>query len=109
MIGETLERGSSKGGENSAFWDGFNGRILECAVIPLQLAGEPLDHLQRFIMSAATSPQQQQNDQWKAQYHNQVMERAAARKKIADPTAGFSALYGVVGERIPQYGSKNAG
>ena len=82
-MGETLKRGEGKGKDEAPFWDALNERSLFNTVVPLKAAGEPIspERMLKFLMSAPTSPEEQRSDQWRALYHNKVMERASARPK----------------------------
>jgi hypothetical protein len=58
MIGETLKRGESRGGDNAQFWEALNERFLYHAVAALQAAQEPLssERILHFLMTAAGEP-----------------------------------------------------
>ena len=94
MIGEALKRGDSKGGDTAQFWEALNERFLYNTVASLQLAGEPVTaaRILKFIMTAASSSDDQKSDSWKQQYHNRVMERAASARKSPRQEADFGLL-----------------
>jgi hypothetical protein len=83
MIGQTLKRGEGKGGDESQFWEALNERFLYNDVAALKAAGQPItnDRILEFLMTAATSPEQQRSEAFLAGYHHQVMLRAEAREK----------------------------
>jgi hypothetical protein len=83
MIGQSLQSGSSKSKNDEQFWVQLNERYFYNSVAALQAAGEPItpDRLLKFLMTAATSPEQQKSEEWQRGYHNRVMEKASAREK----------------------------
>jgi hypothetical protein len=85
MIGETLQRGDSKGSEDSDYWKAQCERLIETAVIALQMAGQEVTalNLHRFISTAAQSPQDLGRESWQKQYHGKVLEAGDNVKKSA--------------------------
>jgi len=86
-IGKAMER---EGGNDHkhAFYETLYKRYLENDVIALKAAGEPItaDRILSFLMSAATSKAQQENQQWQDNsYHNRMMEQAAANVMTGSP------------------------
>jgi type IV secretory pathway TraG/TraD family ATPase VirD4 len=76
MIGETLERGERGGGEDGDYWKAQCERLLETAVIALQMAGEEVTplNLHAFVIMAATKPDDVMQPAWQAKYHAKILE-----------------------------------
>ena len=95
MIGQTLKRGEGGGGKDDApFWEALNERLLYNAVAALQAAGEPVtgQRILRFIMTAATSPEELGKEAWQSLYHFKAMERAHGRPKTPVQAHDFELL-----------------
>jgi hypothetical protein len=77
-IGENLRSNDSRGGENADFFENEKARVIhnavECVRLGTGRVGAP--ELQQFISTAAMSPEQLRSDEWKGEYHNQVMQKA---------------------------------
>jgi type IV secretory pathway TraG/TraD family ATPase VirD4 len=85
-IGETLHTGDGGGhGEDGAFWEQQQERLIYNAVEIVKLARGRISapEMQRFITSAAYSPQQLSSEQWQEGFHNQCLKAAFSRRKSA--------------------------
>ncbi|HZL38106.1 MAG TPA: TraM recognition domain-containing protein, partial [Tepidisphaeraceae bacterium] len=85
-IGETLRSGDGKGqGEDGDFWEQQQDRMIYNGVEVVKLATGKITapDLQKFITSAAYSPQQISTEQWQAGFHNQCLKAAFERRKSA--------------------------
>ena len=83
-MSEVMARGDGKGGgENSQFYAQQTERTIYNAVAALQAAGEPLTaaNLHRFIMTAATNPEELDKPEWRRKYHSMVLERGSRRTR----------------------------
>ena len=83
-MSEVMKRGDGKGGgDNSRFYEQQEERAIYNAVAALQAAGEPLTapNLHRFIMTAATSPEELNRPEWRRKYHGTVLERGFKANK----------------------------
>jgi hypothetical protein len=83
-ISETLRRGERGGGDDE-YWKAQCERLLETAVIALQLAGEPVTSttLHQFVMGAASAPAEVISETWQKSYHAKVLETGYERRKSA--------------------------
>ena len=91
-ISEVMKRGDGKGGgDNSRFYDQQEARATGTAVTALQSAKEPLtaSNLHRFITAAATNAEELNKPEWRAKYHNKVLERGFNAKKSPLEAADF--------------------
>jgi hypothetical protein len=78
-MSEIMKRGDSKGGgEGSQFYDKQEERTLYNTVAALQAAKEPLTapNMQKFIMTAARTPEELDTPEWQQKHHSLVLERA---------------------------------
>ena len=91
-MSEVMKRGDGKGGgDNSRFYDQQEARATGTAVTALQSAKEPLtaSNLHRFITAAATNAEELNKPEWRAKYHNKVLERGFNAKKSPLEAADF--------------------
>lgn len=82
-IAETLRGSDNKGGENADFWEAETERMIFNAV-ELLIAGTgsvSAPTLQRFITTAAYNTEQLGSEEWKADFHNQVIKEGWHKKK----------------------------
>ncbi len=83
-LGEAIEGGQARGGENAQFWRKLEERITFGAVEALKqgVGTVSAPDLQKFLSTAAYSPQQLLDAAWKEKsFHHQVMQAAYAREK----------------------------
>jgi len=86
-VGEVLRRGKSdSGGSEGRFWEHQKESALynDIDVVRKGLGKLEIPAIQRFIIEAATSPEQLKDATWREGFHNQVMRKAyMARKQSA--------------------------
>jgi type IV secretory pathway TraG/TraD family ATPase VirD4 len=82
-IGETLRSSDAKAGEDSDFWERERARMIYNAVEVVKLATGTVHapHLQRFITGAAHSPEQLKNEEWRRDFHCELIRRATDKSK----------------------------
>lgn len=86
VIGETLRSADNKGsGEDGDFWEKQQERMLYNAVVVVKLATGRVSapDLQKFITTAAQTPQQLVSEEWQAGFHNATLKSAFEREKSA--------------------------
>jgi hypothetical protein len=90
-LGETVHRGEAGGPPNEQFFQQQSGRMLHMTIEPVRLAKQylsPVD-LQRFITTAALTPDQLRMPLWQAGFHNRVLEAAFNAPKSPVEEADF--------------------
>ena len=90
-LGETLHRGEAGAQQSEQFFQQQSGRMLHMAIEAVRLAKQylsPVD-LQRFITTAALTPDQLRMPQWQAGFHNRVLEAAFLAPKTPIEEADF--------------------
>ena len=83
-MSEVMKRVDSKGGgDNNRFYDAQEERCIYNAVAALQAAKEPLTapNIHKFIMTAATTPEQMMTAEWQAKYHSKVLDTGFEAEK----------------------------
>lgn len=92
VIGETLRSADAKGSESADFWEKEQQRMIYNAVEIVKLATGSVSapDIQRFITTAAMSPEQLASTQWRAGYCNQRIADAFEAKKSPAQTHDFN-------------------
>lgn len=83
VIGEVLQSGDRKDGDEGAFWAKQQERMIYNAVEVVKLATGRVSapDLQRFIARAAIDTQQFASDEWLSGFHNQCLKAAWEAEK----------------------------
>ncbi|EAQ78966.1 type IV secretory system conjugative DNA transfer family protein [Blastopirellula marina] len=83
VIGESLQSADGDNRNSDKFWSGQQGRQISCGVEIVKLATGSVSapSLQRFINTAAMSPQQFTSEEWLRGYHNQCLKAAWEKPK----------------------------
>jgi hypothetical protein len=83
VIGETLKASDQKGGENAEFFEKQEGRQIYHSVVIVTLAEGQVSAavLQKFIATAAQSPEQLKEEAWANGFHAQMLRKAHEAKK----------------------------
>jgi hypothetical protein len=84
-IGECLRANNSRGGEHADFFEQEQARSIHNAVECVALGEGRVSavDLQKFLISAAQSPQQLTDPKWREGFHSQCLYRAYRAKKSA--------------------------
>jgi hypothetical protein len=86
-IGEARDNDDFRtgGGNSDPFWPMQTRATFETAITVLALAGEPLTmpNLQKFVLTAAASPDDLGSEAWQGKYQCECFTKAAARPKDA--------------------------
>jgi hypothetical protein len=85
MIGESLEHGEQGGGEDGDYWKSQAERVLEMAVIALQMSRETVTavNLHRFLISHAPSLEHVKQPGFQQGYQGKVLEAGHLATKTA--------------------------
>jgi type IV secretory pathway TraG/TraD family ATPase VirD4 len=85
VIGETLRASDTNASENADFWQREQERLIYNAVEVVKLATGRVHapDIQKFITGAAQNAQQLKDEDWRKDFHCELIRRAAARQKSA--------------------------
>ncbi|HEY2787366.1 MAG TPA: TraM recognition domain-containing protein [Fimbriiglobus sp.] len=85
VIGETLRSSDTNASENADFWQKEQQRMIYNAVEIVKLATGRVHapDIQKFITGAAQNGQQLKDEDWRRDFHCELIRRAAARQKSA--------------------------
>jgi type IV secretory pathway TraG/TraD family ATPase VirD4 len=85
VIGETLRSSDTNASENADFWQREQERMIFNAVeiVKLGTGRAHAPDIQKFITGAAQNGQQLKDDDWRRDFHCELIRRAAARHKSA--------------------------
>lgn len=91
-IGETLRSADADATENADFWSREQERMIYNAVEIVRLATGTVHapHLQRFISGAAHNAEQLTNEEWRKDFHCELIRRATEKDKSPMDEHDFS-------------------